>query len=413
MNGRRLLAVLLSLAVAASATAAVTGFAAAQQANVAISGVNVSPDEPGPGEEFTLTANISNLASSNGAVTVTDVFVRGQESGEEYAWTENLGGISPGNTMSVPISFSIPKTGSKNLRVHAFVETPNENHQRLEYPVLVTVSEANEVLVSVRAPEASVDQESTVNVTVANGDSSAISSVEMLLRGSGSVDDPRRVTGSIESKTDRAFLYDVSFDERGTKTLNATLTYTTGGGVTQTVSDSATFEITNESADTGDQLEGKIRLVGVETSGSGIVTLQGDAANVGGTNVKSVLLRVKDTETVSPMGSSGEYFVGAVNDSKFDTFELIARTTAEATAVPVHVEYIVDGEKKTDTVRINVSSAGASSQPVREEERFPNERRTPVDDRRSGALGGLGGVIVAVLVVVGLGGGAYVFRKRR
>lgn len=413
MSRPRLLAVTLSLALAASACVAVAGVVAADDADVAISGVNVSPDSPSPGNQFTVTANISNLASSNGTVRVTDVYVRVPGGTTEYTRVENPGSITPGNTLSVPLSLSVSETGERNLRVHVVVETADGDHQRLEYPVLLSVSEPNEALVSVPASEATVDEDTPVNVTVANGDSSAISSVTVRLSGDGSVNDAKRITGSIEPGADRSFTYDVVFDERGTKKLDATVTFTTSEDVTRTVTDSATFEVTNESTDSGAQIEGEIRLIGVDSSGSGIVTLQGDAANVGGTNVKSVLLRVKNTESVSPMGSSGEYFVGAVNESKFDTFELIARTSGGATTIPVHLEYIVDGEKRTDTVNINASSTGDTSRGIPDEERGPVQPRTPISGQQAGLLGGLGSLVVPAVVLVGLVGGAYVVWKRR
>ena len=413
MRHARTIVLALSLIVAVNASPAVVQVATAEQADVSITGVTVSPDDPAPGQDFTVTVNVSNLASSNGTVSVTDVYVRVQNRPKEFSRVQNVGAITPGNTLSVPLSLSIPETGSKKLQVHAVVETADGQFQHLEYPLLVTVTNERSVLVSVQASKATVDTETSVNVTVANGDAATVSGVKLHLAGDGTVVDPERITGSIKPGVDRTFQYDVTFDERGTRTLNATVTYSTSGGASRTVSDSTGFEVTNESTDSGKRIEGTIRLVGVETSGNGIVTIQGDAANVGGTNVKSVLLRVKNTAHVSPMGSSGEYFVGAVNDSQFDTFELIARTTDQATVIPVQVEYITDGEQKTETVRINVSSSGDTSRQIPNEGMQRRNRFTPPGEQRSGFLGGLGGVVIPLLGVGMIAGGAYFVRKYR
>ncbi|ELZ95824.1 hypothetical protein C440_06027 [Haloferax mucosum ATCC BAA-1512] len=414
MKRVRLLSLVVLCAVALNAGLAGVDVASADQTSVSISGVRTAPTSPSPGQDFTVTANISNMGSSGQAVELTDVYVRGPGGTDEHGRVENVGSIAPGNTISVPVSLSLDETGSHYLRVHAVVKTRNGGHRHFEYPVLVTVTDHEPVLVSVQASESAAESETPVNVTVANGDAKPISSVEVQLSGNGSATDPKRITGSIEPGVDRSFRYNVTFDDPGAQTLSANVTYKTSGGTIKTVTDETTFDVVNESAGTGNRIDGKIRLVGVEASGSGIVTVQGDAANVGGSNVKSVLLRVKDTKSVSPMGASGEYFVGAVNDSKFDTFELIARTESNATEIPIRVRYLVDGEQKTETVRVNLSSAQGPSRPAPQMDREPPERPSQVrDTSSSGGSFNFGGIVVPLLVVVGLVGGVYTLWKRR
>ncbi|RDZ51124.1 hypothetical protein C5C07_16040 [Haloferax sp. Atlit-4N] len=421
MRRTRVVSLALLLAVVVNAGVASVGLTSAEQAKASISGAYVSTENPSPGQQFTVTTNVTNVATSSDSITLTDMYVRSVSGTEEHARVEDVGSISPGNTLSVPLSLSLSDVGTHNLRVHAVVRSDSGDTQHLKYPLLITVTKRSSVMVSVQASEPTANTDTPVNVTVANGDSNAISTVRLQLSGNGSVVDPERVTGSIDPGVDRTFRYNVTFEEAGPKTLNATATYTTNDGSPKTVSDETVFSVVNESDE--DQLEGRIQLVGVETSGDGIVTIQGDAANVGGTNVKSVLLRVEDTASVSPMGASGEYFVGAVNDSKFDTFELITRTKSDATEVPIRVRYLVDGERRTDTVTVNLSStsagAGAAAGPApnmggpNQAGAGPSDRRSQPQPRSGGALGGLGGLVLPLVAVVALGGGAYVLWKRR
>ncbi|WP_225334982.1 hypothetical protein [Halomicrobium urmianum] len=418
MRRDRLLAVALAAVVAVQSMAAVAGVAAAQDADVAISGVSVTPEEPAPGEEFDVTVNVSNLASSDGSARVTDIYVRANDDLEEYTRVENPGSIPAGGSLSVPFTLSFEETGTKNLRVHATVQTPGGEYRSLEYPLYVTVAEPDDVLVSVPASEATVGEETPVNVTVANGAPGAISGVSVSLEGDGTVDSPERVTGSIGAASDRGFGYNVTFPETGTHELSATVTYTTAQGVTRTVSESSTVDVVNESTDGEDEVAGEVGLVGVETRGSGVVTVQGEAANVGGSRVESVLLRVRETESVTPMSASGEHFVGGLNASDFDTFELIAEVEGNASTIPVEIEYLVDGERKTKTQQIPVDSdGGAASDVGREPERtggFEEERmQTPSRDRSTGLLGGIGSLAVPLALVAGLLGGGYVLWKRR
>lgn len=414
MRGTRLLVAFVTLALVVQSVAVVPGLVAAQDADVAITSVNVTPNDPAPGETFTITANLSNLESSGGPVDVTAVYVRGQGDGiNEYGRVNNMGSISAGSSIAVPLSATIDGTGTKNLLVTTRVRTADGDYQDVEYPVTVTVEEPNDVLLSVPTTEAPVGDQTPVNVTIANGNPAPISGVELTMGGDATVENPRRVAASIDAGTERHFQYDVTFDEPGTRTLNATITYSTDDGATRTVSQPRAVAVGNDSDAGG--IRGEIRLTGVDASGSGVVTIQGDAANVGGTNVDSVLLSVEESDGVSPMGSSGEYFVGAVNASQFDTFELIAEVDENVDTVPVSIEYIAGGSSRTDRAEVDVSSESGGSTSGFRNDPDPARDRTPAFDRSSSSSGLLGsGVpLVPLLVVVGLAGAGVVVWKRR
>lgn len=414
MVDRRLLAAVAAVALAIQSVAVVPGLVAAQDADVTISSVHATPSDPAPGEPFTITTNVSNLASSNQTVEVTDVYVRGQGDGvNEYGRVEDMGDLSPGSELSVPLSATVDATGTKKLRVTARVRLANGSARDVHHPLVVSVEEPNDVLVSVPANGAPVGERTPINVTVANGDSSAISGVELTLGGDATVENERRVAASIDAGAERHFEYDVTFQESGTRTLDATVTYTTDEGATRTVTRERTVDVGSGSG--GDGVGGEIQLIGVEASGSGVVTLQGDTANVGGTNAESVLLSVEDAEGVSPVGSNGQHFVGAINASQFDTFELIAEVDEDVQTVPVRVEYLVGGTRKSDVVEVNVTGdAGGSADPLGP---GPDRgvERTPSIDRQPGSTGppGTGLPLVPILVVVGLPVAGYLVWKRR
>lgn len=411
MRRSTLLFVAASLVVAAGVGVGGTGLAAADETDVSISDVRVVPDDPAPRESFTVTANVSNLDTSSGPIQVEDVYLREHGEPTEYARAQDLGSVGAGNSITVQVTGSIDRPGTKNLRLHAYVQTSDGEYRTLKRPVRLDVEHQQDVLVSVPTTEASADYTNPINVTVANGDESAISSVRLTLDGEATVANPERVTASIDSGVDETFQFDVNFEEEGTKSLDATLEYATADGATRTVTESAAIDVSSGTG--GDGIEGRIRLTGVEASGSGVVTLQGDAANVGGTNVESVLLSVDDTESVTPMGSSGEYFVGPVNASDFDTFELTAQVDDGTTSVPVRMEYIVGGEKRTEVVSVDASASGGAARDGFERDREFRRQNTPSRDHgsRSGGLPGPG-LFVVPLVVVGLPVGYYLLKRR-
>jgi hypothetical protein len=101
-------------------------------------------------------------------------------------------------------------------------------------------------------------------------------------------------------------------------------------------------------------------VTGVDTSRSGgVVTISGDAANVGSLDASSVVMRVVASEGVTPVNPNKEYFVGPVDSSEFATFQLTANVSASVTEVPVRIEYTVDGERLSRVVELDVSDAAA------------------------------------------------------
>jgi hypothetical protein len=93
-------------------------------------------------------------------------------------------------------------------------------------------------------------------------------------------------------------------------------------------------------------LRGDVRLTSNSVTGSDTVTIEGDAANIGGTDVESVLLSIPSTDSVSPTPPNGEYYVGGIETSEFGTFELTADIANNTDSVPVDITYITTGENR-------------------------------------------------------------------
>jgi hypothetical protein len=93
---------------------------------------------------------------------------------------------------------------------------------------------------------------------------------------------------------------------------------------------------------------GQIRLTGVEFEREGDrIRISGSASNVGLTEAESVLVRVVDTDSVTPANPYREFFVGTVPASDFASFDLYARVDPGTDAIPIEVSYLVDGERQT------------------------------------------------------------------
>lgn len=143
---------------------------------------------------------------------------------------------------------------------------------------------------------------------------------------------------------------------------------------------------------------GQIDLTGVEIRREdGRLMISGSASNVGLKEANSVVVRVADTERVTPAAPAREYFVGTVPSSDFVSFEVYARTEGEVSSLPLEVTYLVGDETYTRTVRVPYNG--------------PSTTRTPAPETSGGNLLpiALGSVLVA-----GVGAIVYVgWRNRR
>lgn len=427
--------------------------AAAANTDIAIDSVNVSVGQPAPGESFTLTTTLSNLESSNGPVEVTDLYVRQADSSSDLARIEDVGSIARGSTREIPLTMSIDEPGEKRLVVHAVVRDSDGDHHRVNYPLYVDVQKPDEAVVSFANLDSVAGEESQVNVSVSNGDDGPLSNVRLELDGQASVENPERVSASIQSGTQTTHSFAVTFDEPGSRTLGATLTYKTDEGVTRTITRNVTADVEpanldpqltatattangssviratlaefgnvelrdiqlraqvdgetvartrlddvdagesrTSTLDGSDIPAGEVTVVaeytaagetettertlsyspaptsdmtvtGVDASRSGgVVTIDGDAANVGSNDATAVQVSVVPGDGVTPVNPNKEYFVGAVESSEFATFQLTANVSASVTEMPIRIDYNVDGERLSETVTVDVSDAAPAGE---------------------------------------------------
>lgn len=458
---------------------------------VTIGNVSVTPENPEVGEETRITVEFRNSETASGSIDVTEVSVRGPGI---FSEADDIGNLGPGTSVEIPFSATFAEPGLTKLTVYLRGWDSNRNLIVIQKPVYVDVGSdvgASVAFSSAVTTEVAAGETTPINVTVANSRSEAITGLELDLRTSGSVEDARRIKGSLESGSDYTFQYDVSFDTIGNQQLTGTLTYTTQNGARRTTIQSTDIAVVEpivrvglSSIDNTDQAErttveltnfgntelsnieitaekngnvverkpvrdidpntstsvlfeshtarsgsieytasyiaagethqtthhaqspisGEIRLTSVETSPSpsGVI-IDGEAANIGGTDAESVLLRVINNANVTPIAPSGEYFVGEVEASEFATFELSAIVQSSPSLVPVEISYIVDEERVTNTQHVELTG--------------PDTSRVQSGDQGAGNSGDEGGLpltqlgIGLVLIIVVSSLAIYKWRK--
>ncbi|WP_239640166.1 COG1361 family protein [Halorubrum coriense] len=321
---------------------------------IQLSSVTVSPDDPTTDEQVTIDATISNLENSETVVDVTSLYVRSLSSTEEFARIEDIGSVSPGGSLSIPISTKFETPGQKQLELNLVVQDANGDYHSYSYPVYVEVSETDvKADLSATAP---ANESETIEVSLTNFGNTNLTDIEVTATANGEVFDSNFVR-DVQPESSQTTSFDTS--NIASDTVEFTATYDAADA------SYSTSLVTNVNEET--QVPGEIRLTAVEVSriGPGI-TIEGDAANLGGTDAQSVLVQVNDTADVQPTSPSGEYFVGGVEASEFATFELTAQTEANASSLPVAITYIVDNERVTTTQHVDLTttmSTGSGATP--------------------------------------------------
>ncbi|MGQ4557479.1 hypothetical protein [Halobellus sp. GM3] len=391
---------LLACIVLLSGSGGTAMTASAANPAVQMSSVTVNPTDPNVGERVTIEATIANLENSDTTVDVRDLYIRTPGTAEEFARLEDVGSIAPGGSMEIPISTTFESAGERRLDVNLVVQDDDGNYHSYTYPVYIEVTEPNvKAQLSTRASD---EGSSTTAVSLTNFGNADLTDVE--------------ITADVDGETiDRKFVFDVP------PKSNQTTVFDTGDVSSETVRFTAEYAAAGENhttsltVDLDDQTEipGEVRLTGIEAlrTGGG-VTVQGDAANLGGTDAESVLVRVQETDGVTPAPPSSEYFVGAIDASEFATFELTAQTESSASAVQIEISYIVDNERVTTTQEVSLDAASSVAAGPGG---MPGGEGGPDDGPNSpGGSGGLPltaiGIAAALVLVVGFG--VYRWRGR-
>ncbi|QLH84220.1 hypothetical protein [Halosimplex pelagicum] len=307
MNRNKTIALAVLIAVAS-----LPAVAAATSVNVTISSVDVTPAEPVPGDEITIEPTIENFDSSSAGYFVDRVRIIKANDGphpKEYADVKNIGTVPAGSDRSVPLSVSFDEAGTYDLQVNVSGrDTDQDRRTRLSYPVSITVEE--------RYPQLDIDANDSVagvradgSVTVANSLSSPIESVELTVDGENvSITNRREVLATVGSNASRTVEFDYRADDDGRHRMTATLTYTTAGGVTDTVTDTVTVRTETERPQL--DIDANTSIAGLESDGTVTVanglgaavtnaelTVAGDGIAV--RNDRSVFTRIADGESAT------------------------------------------------------------------------------------------------------------------
>nr|WP_284438529.1 hypothetical protein [Halomicroarcula laminariae] len=269
--------------------------AAGAQVNASITGVTVSPQSPAPNESVTFTPTVRNLQGSGDAMVIERVELRPSKGQglPVYTRAQNLGTLSPGAEITVPLTHAFEEPGTRDLRIHVDARNANTGESiQLRYPVSLSVQERHPQI-DVQTNDSVAGVASNGSVRVANGLDTSVSNVEVSVSGDGvTVFDDRSVFASLEQGGTATADFRFRPQRAGNNELTSTVTYTLPGGTERTVTQNQTIE--TDPARRGVVLE-------TSRSGSGTEqTLTVDIVNQGNTPADEVVVSgVSENATVS------------------------------------------------------------------------------------------------------------------
>ncbi|PSQ57512.1 hypothetical protein BRD18_07340, partial [Halobacteriales archaeon SW_7_71_33] len=226
-------------------------------ARLTVTDVTVSPETPTVEDPVTLGVALRNSAASPSAVAVDRVSVREVRSGENrtVAAAVDPGTLSPGDTLTVPVTARFEEPGEHRLVVVAVGTDDDGSRTEVRRPLSLVIERAPPRLdVSVAEPVA--DARTTVEVAVANPTEVELRDVRLSVDGDGvaPVGDGRTIPalGAGERVTVRVA---VRPERAGDATVAVTAAYAAGSGVRATTTSRVPVEVARPERDVGVRVE--------------------------------------------------------------------------------------------------------------------------------------------------------------
>ena len=318
------LALLLVVSAAAFGTAAV-GPAAAADARLTLTDTTVTPATPTVGAPVTAETTLRLSGGSDTSMTVEEVRVVDPSQDDAVLGTAtDLGRLSPGETLAVPVTFTVNESGSRDLQLVAVGSDSDGDRVEATRPLTVGV-ERGGPQVEVETDRVVAGAESSVRATVSNPTTGPLRGVEVAVAGGES----RRTIPTLAagaSQTVNLTAVPAADDE----TVELTTTYITPNGVEQETTTTADVTVASLSTDVGIRVEraqddggqqGTGDLTGLLGGGGGTDALQSQSGddgaasearvdvtvtNFGNTPVDEVVLTAEDSEGAR-LGSVGRF----------------------------------------------------------------------------------------------------------
>ncbi|MFC5367971.1 CARDB domain-containing protein [Salinirubrum litoreum] len=261
-----------------------TGAVAVPDARLTVSDVTVSPDSPVVGETITVSATVQNSAGSDSPAQIKRVELR-DANGDRLTRANNLGSLSGGDSLTVPLTVSFDDPGTRDLQLRVVAEDADGDEVTLTRPVPVAVETASpQAEITVADP--AVDSPTRVAVELSNPAATAVRNLEVTFADSlGAPTVDRRVVPQLDAgETTVVNLTTVPADS-GTQRLEVNVSFTGASGTEQVRTVGRTVDVEPYRDDLGlsvSRVQPEEQDAGVAGGAGGLAGLLGGAAGGAG-----------------------------------------------------------------------------------------------------------------------------------
>ena len=405
--------------------AAAPGFAggAIPDNRVTITDATVSPTTPTAGAPTTIDATVRLSAGSSSAATLERVEVV-DENGDRLGTATDLGSLSPGETLSVPVTVTFQERGTREVTVRATVSDDDGERTTVSRPLSIAVeSGAPQIETDVDGLVEGVD--SAAAVTLSNPTTASLRDITVAFVDVDG-EQTRQTVPTLAAGAVQTLNFSLDPQSDGVRDLTAEVTYTTAAGsrATETVTRSVSVEplredvgvrvgrATIDQQPAGGDVGGVGGIAGALGGGSTLQSSDGDDAgqrggpasvtvtNFGNAAIEDVVLvpRLSNGSVATDVGRTAVADSIAPGSSAGVTVDLSA---VDSSALRFTATYEIDGERGETTQRYDLERpTGAVS---------VTGLSLSIEDERlqlSGNLGNVGDGEVSG-VVIGVGEGSY------
>jgi hypothetical protein len=223
---------------------------AVPDARITVDDATVSPDQPVTGAPTTVTPTVSLSAGSGSAVSLERVVLT--DGGETVAVARSLGALSPGGSLSVPLTTTFEEPGQRDLELVVVAENESGAEVRATRPLSVVVESAPP-LVDVRAGDAVTDTPTQVAVEVANPTTAAMRNLVVDVQAGDA--SGRATLASLAGGASETLNVTVVPSSPGDRPVDATVTYTTAVGTVAETTASGRLVVGEYREDVGVRVE--------------------------------------------------------------------------------------------------------------------------------------------------------------
>jgi hypothetical protein len=268
-------ALVAALLLATSVLVPFVGVAGAvPDARIAVTDAAVTPATPTAGAPITADVTVRLSGASASAADLDRVAVR-DANGTVLGTATGLGALSPGETLTVPVTFTVDDPGAYGLSVVATVSDSDDETATASRPLSIAV-ERGAPLVEATAGSAVAGADSTVDVTVSNPTTAALRDLTVSIVEPADGERVRGTVATLAAGASQTLNFSVRPAEAGERPIRVRVDYTTAAGTRATVTHDRRVTVDPLTADVG------VRVAAASADAVGGDAAAGGAAGLAG-----------------------------------------------------------------------------------------------------------------------------------